>query len=165
MSVTGHRWHKLPFGTNEEDHRCVALVENINEILTQQFDDGITHIICGMALGFDTLVAEAVIRLRQTKYQHITLEAALFCPGQSDPWTPAQKKRFDKILQHCLQPLTITSPTYTRGCEMIRNRYIIDNSRVLLACWDGRPSGTGSTVKYAVKVGVPYIQTDPNSLK
>lgn len=165
LSVTGHRWHKLPFGTNEKDPRCIALIETMTATLSSQFDDGITHVIVGMALGFDILVAEAVIRLRKTRYPNVTLEAALFCPGQSDPWTAEQRERFNSILQHCQQPPTITSPVYKKGCEMIRNRYMVDSSRILLACWDGMPSGTGITVKYAVSVGVPYIQINPKTGK
>ena len=39
---------------------------------------------------------------------------------------------------------------YSGGCFPGRNRYMVDESRFLLAVWDGRPGGgTASTVAYA----------------
>lgn len=160
LSVTGHRWHKLPFGTDESDPRCKALVDSITRTLAKQIEAGISHIISGMALGFDTLVAEAVISL-QAAYPHITLEAALFCPEQTVKWQSCQRRRFERIMEHCLSPPTITSPQYIKGCEMVRNRYMVDSSCVLLAGWDGSPSGTGNTVRYAREKRVPVIQINP----
>lgn len=164
LAVTGHRWQKLPFGEDESDARCVALVNIITGALTYRVEGGISHILCGLALGFDTLVAEAVIRLMETIYPYITMEAVLFCPNQSEPWTLEQKQRFERILTYCIAPPTITSPEYVKGCEMIRNRYMVDNSGVLLAGWDGSPSGTGNTVRYARETSVPVIQVNPRNL-
>jgi hypothetical protein len=76
MSITGHRWHKLPFGTNEDDPRCKTLVQNINGILTQKFDEGISRNLRHGA-WFGTLVAEAVIRLQQSGYNLSMLSALL----------------------------------------------------------------------------------------
>jgi len=164
LSVTGHRWHKLPFGENEDDSRCKALVGIITGELLQQIERGISHVICGMALGFDTLVAEAAINLQLTAYPHITLEAALICPEHAGKWRLEQRRRLDRILEYCVAPPTITSPVYKTGCEMVRNRYMVDASCILLAGWDGSPSGTGNTVRYAQEKQVPVVQINPRDL-
>ena len=124
LFVTGHRWHKLPFGTDESDLRCKALVGVVTRTLTEQIEAGISHVICGMALGFDTLVAEAFIRL-QAAYPHVTLEAALICPGQSGKWQPSRWQHLESILEFCLSPSTITRPVYVTVCEIARNRHLV----------------------------------------
>ena len=45
-----------------------------------------------------------------------------------------------------------------------RNRYMVDQADVLIAVWDGSPSGTGKTVRYAHQQGKPVIIINPVSL-
>ena len=37
----------------------------------------------------------------------------------------------------------------------MRNRHMVDQADLLLSVWDGSPGGTGSTVAYARRQGVP----------
>ncbi len=30
-----------------------------------------------------------------------------------------------------------------------RNKYMVNNSSICIACWNGKPSGTGNTVRFA----------------
>jgi hypothetical protein len=43
---------------------------------------------------------------------------------------------------------------------MKRNRYMVDKSSMLIACFDGRPGGTMSTVLYAQRAGLDVIICD-----
>lgn len=45
-----------------------------------------------------------------------------------------------------------------------RNRYMVDQADVLIAVWDGSPSGTGKTVRYAHQQGKSVTVIDPVSL-
>ena len=45
-----------------------------------------------------------------------------------------------------------------------RNRYMVDHADVLIAVWDGSPSGTGKTVRYAHQQGKSVTIIDPVSL-
>ena len=40
---------------------------------------------------------------------------------------------------------------------MKRNRYMVDRSSLLLACFDGRPGGTMSTIVYAERQGLKTV--------
>ena len=43
-----------------------------------------------------------------------------------------------------------------------RNRYMVDHSGLLLAVYDGSPTGgTCFTIRYALQRGVPYIELRP----
>ena len=41
---------------------------------------------------------------------------------------------------------------------MRRNRYMVDRSSVLVACYDGKPGGTWNTIRYAMDKDVEVIQ-------
>ena len=45
-----------------------------------------------------------------------------------------------------------------------RNRYMVDHADVLIAVWDGSPSGTGKTVRYAHQQGKSVITINPRTL-
>lgn len=45
---------------------------------------------------------------------------------------------------------------YGRRAPLMRNIQIVDNCDFLLAFWNGTSRGTGFTIDYAIKRGVPY---------
>ena len=51
----------------------------------------------------------------------------------------------------------VLSPEYFPGAYYQRNRYLVDHSSVCIAYMCYRKSGTGHTVNYAEKMGVPVI--------
>ena len=51
-----------------------------------------------------------------------------------------------------------TQAKYFKGCYFIRNKYLIDNSDVLLAIWDKKEiGGTWFTIKYAQSINKPIM--------
>ena len=152
---TGHRPVRLPWGMNEEDPRCLRLKNEILSSLREFYAEGYRHFICGMAIGCDTYFAEAVLELRKN-YGDITLEAAIPCDNQSEKWNRKQKERYELLLSSC-DSLSYISHVYTPTCMMRRNEYMIDHSSVLLACFNGRSSGTMNTILYARRRGVRTV--------
>lgn len=155
---TGHRPVKLPWGTNESDPRCILLKEQLAATLNGIYESGFRHFICGMAIGCDTYFAEAVLLLK-SRCPDVTLEAAVPCDSQSDKWNRKQKARYEQLLSQC-DTVTHVSYTYSPGCMMKRNEYMIDSSSLLLACFNGRSSGTMNTILYAERNGVQTIILD-----
>ncbi len=155
---TGHRPVKLPWGTNEADPRCIALKEQIAAALEGIYESGYRHFICGMAIGCDTYFADAVLAMKGL-HQDVTLEAAIPCENQADKWNGKQKDHYASILRQCDQ-LTYVSRQYSPTCMMKRNEYMIDHSSLLLACFNGRSSGTMKTILYAERSGVRTIILD-----
>ena len=160
---SGHRPNKLPWRDDLTDPRCLALREKIGDVCRVLADSGIRHFICGMALGCDMLFAEEVIRLREER-ENITLEAAIPCEEQAAKWSPALKKRYDRLVTEC-DKVTLISPRYTPDCMMRRNRYMVDHASLLLAVYNGAPGGTRNTLLYAREQGVrtvllPIIEDD-----
>jgi len=155
-SFTGHRETKLLWGSNEGDPSCVRLKNLIYDTVEAVYISGIRHFICGMATGCDMYFCEAVIKLR-TAHNDITLEAAIPWEGQSKAWSDAQKKRYSRLVNNC-DYSTLIQKDYTRDCLMRRNRYMVDNSSVLIAAYNGMPGGTMNTLMYAMRRGLEIIQ-------
>ncbi|EJW92732.1 protein belonging to Uncharacterized protein family UPF0398, partial [gut metagenome] len=155
---TGHRPVKLPWGLNEEDKRCVALKEELSHRLIGIYESGYRHFICGMAIGCDMYFAEAVLSLREI-HSDVSLEAAIPCGTQPDKWAKNQCLRYNSILDAC-DSVKVLQVDYTPDCMMKRNRYMVDNSSLLLACFDGKPGGTMNTILYAKRQGLKTILID-----
>lgn len=161
---TGHRPKSLPFGYNEEEPSCKKLKELLSDNIERQItENGVTHFISGMAMGVDIYAAEAVLELKE-KYPHITLECVIPCETQANRWSEGWRNRYFDIIYRSDDAQTLQTH-YTSDCMMKRNKYMVDNSDVVIAVWNGKKSGTGNTVDYALKNGKKVIIIDPNTLK
>ena len=154
-AFSGHRPEKLPWGTNEEDPRCVALKIQMEKALRQLCEDGINHFLCGMARGTDLYYLKILLRLREE--YGFTIEAAIPCPGQEGRWPEEERAQYGILLQSC-DEVTCVEPRYSEGCMLRRNRYMVERADVLLTVFDGaQRSGTGATVAYAKSKGIEII--------
>ena len=155
---TGHRPMKLPWGMKEDDPRCIELKAELYARLEGAYELGYRNFVCGMAIGCDMFFAEAVLRL-QKEHPEIKLEAAVPCGSQPDRWTKAQRERYNSLLDSSTE-LHVLQLSYTPDCMQKRNQYMVDKSSLLLACFDGRPGGTMSTILYAQRQGLKTITID-----
>ena len=152
---TGHRPMKLPWGMNERDPRCMALKLELAARLEAIYALGYRHFLCGMAIGCDMYFAEAVLALRDV-HGDVTLEAAIPFGDQPGRWDEAQRRRYNSLIDRA-DKVTVLQIGYTSDCMMQRNRYMVDRSSLLLACFDGRPGGTMKTILYAERSGVKTV--------
>lgn len=155
---TGHRPTKLPWGLNEDDPRCMALKDELTARLEGVYLTGFRHFICGMAIGCDMYFAEAVLKLKE-KYSDVSLEAAIPCGDQPDKWNTAQRQRYNHIIDHC-DKVTVLQISYSADCMMKRNQYMVDNSSLILSCFNGSSGGTMKTLLYAQRQGLQTIIID-----
>lgn len=163
VCFTGHRLQNLPFGFNEEDPRCIRLKRMLARKLEELIvDQGATHFISGMAIGVDIICAELVLELR-AKNPHITLECAVPCKSQPHKWSDTMKERYNNILKRS-DSVTVLQESYTSDCMYKRNRYMIDSADIVIAVWNGKPSGTGYTVNYAKEKGKKVYALNPDKL-
>lgn len=147
--VTGHRPQGFPF--ERESLNSIEFNIYLNQlykITKELIYNGYSYFITGMAEGADIDFAKSVIYYRDF-YEHIKLEAALPFPINQNKTIIEYKKDRDFILKMC-DITKIISPYYFRGCMQKRNRYMVDNSDLVLAIWNGKESGgTWNTIKYA----------------
>ncbi len=153
---SGHRPPRLPWGSQEDDPRCLELKDRLARALTEAYHEGYRHFLCGMAQGTDLYFCQAVLDLRQT-HPEVTLEAAIPFTGQADRWPEADRRRRQALLDQC-DLETVVQHTYSPGCMNRRNRYMVDRSSLLIAVYDGIPQGgTLNTLAYAMRKGVRTV--------
>ena len=148
----------MPWRSNENDIRCVFLKRRLEKEIVKAIKKDHTHFITGMALGVDTYAAQILLNLKN-KY-HITVEAAVPCRSQPDKWNAADRARYSELLAGC-DIVTVLSEEYTPDCMYKRNQYMVDNSDMLVAVYDGKGGGTGQTVKYAESLGKEMVILKP----
>ena len=156
---TGHRTSKLPWRGNHDDKRCLTLKERLFDIVEALYNAGIRHYICGMAVGADMYFCEAVIRLR-SEHDEVTLEAAIPCEEQTKLWGKREQRQYNYLVHQCDYE-TVIQNEYTSDCMHKRNRYMVDNSSVLVAVFDGTSGGTMQTITYAIRKGLEIIELKP----
>ncbi|MBQ7036558.1 MAG: DUF1273 family protein [Clostridia bacterium] len=132
-----------------------ALIKDLRTTIETLAGSGMRQFICGGALGFDTMAAIEVLRLKAV-YPDITLSLALPCRDQAARWNAGQRKLYDEILQKA-DHVEYMFDNYVNGCMQMRNRYMVDHADVCVAYYNGRPGGTGGTVAYAKEKGVRLI--------
>jgi len=77
--------------------------------------------------------------------------------GQADSWNGYNRLRYKRIIDNC-DEVTVLAESYGPACMAIRNRFMVDNANVLVACYDGMSGGTWNTIRYAQKKDIEVIQ-------
>ena len=146
------------------------LPEALFRCLQDAYKDGYRRFFCGCALGFDTVAAFQVIRLRDM-YQDVRLSLAIPCATQADRWTEKDRAVYRQILD-LADERNVLSPEYYQGAMMTRNRYMADRSSLCICYLRQMRGGTASTVRYALqKDGIRIVnlampdQPDSNLLR
>lgn len=149
VCFTGHRIVQNP---REVQDRLVKTLKLL-------IKDGATDFYAGGAIGFDTLAAASIIRLRKV-YPHINLHLILPCceAEQTARWNDSQKSEYRKILA-AADSVEYTSEHYFGGCMKKRNARLIELSDCCVCYYNNKnsASGTGQTVRMALKKGVKII--------
>ncbi len=152
---TGHRPEKLPWKNDETDPRCIVLKKKIQDAVETAYAQGKRHFICGMARGCDFYFAEAVIALREEKGD-VTLEAAIPCAVQSASWSAVHRERWKRLVSAC-DHTKVLQERYTPYSMLRRNRYMVEQSSLVIAVFDGSDGGTRRTLEYALQEKVELI--------
>lgn len=152
VAFTGHRSDKL--GGYELPNPIYNYVykETVKIIKEINPDEAIS----GMAMGFDQWAA--VICLREG----IPLTAAIPFKGQEKLWLKSSQEQYNKILVKCNNIHIVCEGGYAAWKMQHRNKWMVDNCDILIACWDGTSGGTENCIQYAEKIGREIYRIDPN---
>lgn len=160
LCFTGHRSQKLPWKFNENHERCLAMKEELERQLIIVIEKGYDTFLCGMALGFDMICAEMLLKLKK-KYKNIKIIGALPCKNQDCKWPEEQRERYRNILKKLDGTRCIYDTYIGPECMLERNRYMVNSSSMMIALFNGLPGGTKSTIEYAKQQGLEVIIINP----
>ena len=138
---TGHRIiAKSKFAAIE------ARIEHETERLIN--DKDVTDFITGGALGFDTIAARVIIKLKE-KYDYIKLHLYLPCYNQMENWNSRNQYEARMIMSYADSKIYVTEGNYVTGCMQLRNKKMADDAKYCIAYMNNPRSGTAQTVSYA----------------
>lgn len=143
LSGTGHRPDKLGGYTKEAAAKLRVVATSA---LLQHKPE---TVISGMALGWDTALAQAAISL------NIPLIAAIPFEGQESRWPKESQDMFNRILAKASSNKFVCGPGCAVWKMQKRNEGMVDNSDAVLAIWNGTNDGTASCIKRAEEVRKP----------
>lgn len=145
---TGHRPNKLPWGYREKGIKFFAFKRNLKKIIKSAIKNGYKYFISGMALGSDIICAEIVLDLKE-KFPNIELECAIPCQNQTEKWVSDYLIRYNNILSKADKITYVSHLNYFKGCMIKRNMYMLNNSSLLIAVYNGSFGGTKQTIDKA----------------
>lgn len=156
---TGHRPDKLG-GYSEQAMKRVTQVA-LNYLSDLEVMP--TRIITGMALGWDTALAEAA------RDMLIPYVAAIPFKEQPYRWPTESQRRYTSLLQDADEVVYVCDPGYAAWKMQQRNKWMVDHADQVVALWNGTTGGTANCVGYAFQQDKPiwnvwddYLKLLPN---
>lgn len=148
MALTGHRPARLGYNQYLESDDWRRMIDWLKEQIKIL---GVTDAYCGMADGCDCAYALAAIELKKEAYL-IKLHCVLPCENYNSSYYV-----YDLIKENA-DTWTSLSKEFYKGCDNVRDQYMVDHSDKLFAIWDGiKSGGVYSTIRKAQKKNVDII--------
>jgi uncharacterized phage-like protein YoqJ len=151
MALTGHRperlgYPDLDFYTTDEWRKIIEwLKEKIIEL-------NVTDAYCGMASGCDIAYGIAASELKIEGKFPVKLHCILPCKNYNN------KISWHSILKIAADEWIELSDEFYKGCDNVRDQYMVDHSDKIFAIWDGNKSGgVWSTIRKAQKKGIDIV--------
>ena len=154
VCFTGNRPNKLPWGYDENAPACVSFKNKLRQQIEKLIQKGYKTFIVGMAEGVDTYVAEILLDIKSNS--DIVIIGAIQYLGQEKQWTSEAKNRYNQILQG-LDTQMVVSEHFSKYALLKRNKYMLDNSSVVVAASTGQKGGTTYTISLAQKMNKEII--------
>jgi uncharacterized phage-like protein YoqJ len=137
VAGTGHRWAKLGYYSHSLENDLTYLAEQALKVLKPD------KIISGLALGWDSSLALAAIRL------NIPFIGAVPFKGQESRWPKYHQEKYAELLSRAESVQIVSGGGYSAKKMQLRNEWMVNNSDALLALYDGSGGGTYNCIKYA----------------
>lgn len=156
VAFTGHRTLMTADGNPDANLENVIRTE-LSFCLEDCYKEGKNTFISGLAVGWDMLCAEEVLKLK-AKHSDVILIAAIPFMGQELMYCNINKQRYKRIYESADYREFINDSGYDRDAYHNRNDWMIANCSEMIAYFNGKPrSGTSSTVRKASKSGVEIL--------
>ena len=133
-AITGHR--TLPPDFDES---------RVEEFLRTMMDNGITDFYNGLAMGFDLLTAELIVKLKKD-YPSVRLHGCIPFYGQERYYPETDKSRYTEAVKSC-DSVTIIDESYHRNSYFKRNDYMVERADLLFAYCKEEKGGAAYTIK------------------
>ncbi len=148
VCFTGHRPEKLK---QSEIQVREALRMGIRNALKWKY----TTFITGMAPGVDIWAAEEILDLKKEKPE-IRLVCAIPYDGFSQNWDDVWKEKYSDV-KSAADEVYFICPKKQRSAPVVRDKWMVDHSSMVIAVYNGEKGGTRTTVEYAEKKKIRVV--------
>lgn len=167
ISLTGHRPTKLGgYNTKTEPYKRLQKdLEQFIRMRTFLHDAVVCH--SGLALGADSVWAEAILAMKSEFPDIVKFHADIPMMTQADRWFDESKEKWQYYVNAADTKTVYGSVIDGDKHQAIkllndRNKGMIAAADIVLAVWDGTPGGTANAVKYAQKLQKDIRIVHPN---
>ncbi len=129
------------------------ILTRVHYLLQPLLDKGVRYFGVGGAVGFDMIVAEYLLELRDRQGKKIKIISVLPYPEWREKWNEVDIYRQDEIM-HRSDKVTFVRDAYCKDVYLIRDRKLVDESGYCICYCNRRTGGTAYTVRYAMKKGL-----------
>lgn len=136
--VTGHRPDKLGGYSEVAQDRVYSFAHKIFKRIR-----GFDHVITGMALGWDTAVAQACLDLKIPYHTYIPFV------GQEKMWPQPSQAKYRHLVENAAKTVVVCSGDFAPWKMQDRNKAMVDRATYMIALWNGSTGGTKNCVTYA----------------
>lgn len=124
-------------------------VKKLRKEIKNAAEKGVEIFYSGMAMGFDLIAAEEVLKIKKS-YPDVKIVACIPFYQQEKSFPEQDKKRYAKILKKA-DEIVYVSEHYFNGCMQKRDRYMADRADMLITYCKKQTGGTAYTVNYFQK--------------
>jgi hypothetical protein len=150
LGITGHRYLA-------EMDKIMAGVESALRRILSTFPDSNYRVLSSLAEGADRILAERFLLIPSA-----SLWVPLPLPEEEylkDFETSESKEEFYRLLGKAERVIHLPATDKREEAYLAAGKYILENSNVLIAIWDGKPAqgmaGTGEVIALARERGLP----------
>ena len=148
--LTGHRF--IP------ESEQIRVIERTETEIRSLIDKGVRYFGVGGAIGYDTLAAKLLFRLRDTEFPHIRVILVYPFDGYTSRWSPRQREEAGK-LERMYDKMVRSAEKPGREAYLQRDRHLVDASAHCICFCTKSTGGTAYTVRYALKRGLDVRNT------
>lgn len=124
----------------------------VRELISQ----GYRYFGVGGAVGYDTIVAELLFRLREREYPEIKIILVYPFDGFISRWSDSQQATYARLLPMYDKRVCVCKSA-SREAYLARDRHLVDYSSACIAYCTRQTGGTAYTIRYAAARGVPVF--------
>ena len=151
-------------------HRSIsaALIPEITVQTREQIylhaANGYTNFLCGGAVGFDTIAAVQVAKVKAGGTP-IRLILVLPCRDQTALWKNTEMLRLYQRIKGTADDIIYVNDLFFDGCMKERNRFMVESSSACIAYFNGNKiGGTAQTIRMAEKNQIPVTNIFPKQV-
>jgi len=163
IGTTGHRPNKIGGYNNNNLAKLLRLeFRRILKIFKSLTNDQLV-LNSGMALGWDTYAVAAAMM------ENIPFRAIIPFKGQEQIWPEPSQRIYQNALTYA-QEVKVCSEIVTNDYMVIkqllydRDQVIVNESDLMVGCWNGTKGGTAHTIKLANAAKKPILIINPNDI-